>query len=623
MGNTPAKDSTAATLQGLGLHSFVLRHVIGRGAFGKVRVVEHVETGRSYALKYISKRQCELRHGADNILRERAILEQVTHSYIASLRFSFQTPQHVFLVLDLMQGGDLRFHLRQHKRFPESIVRLWVAQLSSAIDHLHTAHGIVHRDIKPENVLMDHAGHVALTDFNAAIRITEHDKNNGIAGTTSYMAPELIGGNTEYGAEVDWWSLGVLMYECVFGYRPFRRSSRDAVKRAILESDAQFPVTVDSRVSMDCISTLRGLLHKVPGKRLGSQCQGGVERIKAHPFFAAIDWDALEARDISPLFVPDTNSDNFDKTRVNASSHQETVSNEAKEVGVLDREFANFDYIEYLTFKAYVEQHGSVTAEAVADAVGTHSVALGKAPLLQLRLDGRSIVPQETARKDCRPFDDTEASSTSLGVRRRITTRAVSRLKRMNPSMASLAHSVHSSSQGSSEDTLPNHKEEGEEEEEGPPCGVPIDASAWRYMLPSQKVLAIRYSAKIALDQKTAATVVSQPRIQEKPINVPAKTRRQQLRHWPSMGSAGNPRLAPIAAAVQWQARPASRRNDSPQLVHKTNYPQLNSDPVIVAMAAEIADGGWEVVSKSAALGARGRPWAALSPKTIGFSSIL
>ncbi|KAJ2794878.1 hypothetical protein H4S07_006636, partial [Coemansia furcata] len=280
----------------LGLHDFVLRHDIGRGAFGRVRVAEHVETRRSYALKYISKSKCMERRGEANILQERGILEEISHAYVASLRFSFQNSTTVFLVLDLMEGGDLRHHLRQQKRFSESVIRLWIAELACAINYLHTLR-IVHRDIKPENVLMDDEGHLALTDFNAAIRITDQaPTHRGVAGTTSYMAPELIGGGA-YAGSVDWWSLGVLMYECVYGHRPFRRSLARDLRRAIVEDDVAFPVTADSRVSMDCISAIRGLLHKSPERRLGCD-EGGFERLKAHAFFAPIDWAALETRDV-------------------------------------------------------------------------------------------------------------------------------------------------------------------------------------------------------------------------------------------------------------------------------------------------------------------------------------
>ncbi|KAJ2864151.1 hypothetical protein GGH94_003099 [Coemansia aciculifera] len=668
MGNSQTKDSSGHLGQGLGLHDFVLRHVIGRGAFGKVRVVEHVETRRSYALKYISKSLCSERRGEANVIQERAILEEVSHAYIASLRFSFQTAQHVFLVLDLMQGGDLRFHMRRQKRLPEGVIRLWIAELASAINYLHTIR-VVHRDIKPENVLMDHEGHVALTDFNAAIRITdEAPLHRGVAGTTSYMAPELISGG-EYAGSVDWWSLGVLMYECVFGHRPFRRKSRDDLRRAIIEDDVPFPVTTDSRVSLDCISAIRGLLHKSPGRRLG--CDGGFERLKAHPFFASIDWDALETRNITPIFVPDRGTDNFDKSRVIASSQgstpaEDTVGSDKPESGgegILDREYANFNYIEYLTFKAYVEQHGSVTADAVAEALSAIRVPDGsKAPplLLQLRLDGRPIVRFPIAKvklQDAGASTVSLAPSSSKSVRRRITTRAVARLKRINPSMVSLNQSFvsgHSPERQASDDTLPRQTDVALSPTgstmELPPSNVPIDAAAWAAMLPSQRMLATRFCTKMVLDRITAsllsvsraaqpaississkasvAAAATKPRSSSCYIKTDGPHPRavnavgRQLRHWPSMTNTKDsitPRLVPIAA--QWKAPRKGKVVEAQALVHKTNYPQLNSDPVIVAMAAEIAADGWEVIPKSAAVSVVA-PWSILSPKQAGFGKV-
>ncbi|KAJ2072304.1 hypothetical protein GGH13_002779 [Coemansia sp. S155-1] len=658
MGNTQTKDSSEHQAQGLGLHDFVLRHVIGRGAFGKVRVVEHVETRRSYALKYISKALCAERHGEANVIQERAILEEISHAYVANLRFSFQTTHHVFLVLDLMQGGDLRFHMRRQKGLSEGVIRLWIAELASAINYLHTIHGVVHRDIKPENVLMDHEGHLALTDFNAAIRITDKaPMHRGVAGTTSYMAPELISGG-EYAGSVDWWSLGVLMYECVFGHRPFRRKSRDDLRRAIIEDDVQFPVTTDSRVSLDCISAIRGLLHKSPERRLGCD---GFERLKAHSFFASIDWDALETRDITPLFVPNTSTDNFDKSRVNTGQvstppgdNEDTVGSYQSD-GILDREYANFNYIEYLTFKAYVEQHGSVTAEAVAeavDAISTRDGSRAPPPLLQLRLDGRPVVRSKVKTLDA------GASTVSLvpssnSVRRRITTRAVARLKRMNPSMVSLNQSFisgHASERQTSDDTL-RHTDIDTTELPG---NVPIDAVVWSAMLPSQRLLATRFCAKMTLDRITASLLsvsrTSQPPMNSKlsvtqlPSTKPrssscyvSKTQStrtdcpqpravnavgRQLRHWPSVTNttkdSSTPRLVPIAA--QWKA-PRKGKMEAQALVHKTNYPQLNSDPVIVAMAAEIAADGWEVIPKSAAASVVA-PWNILSPKQTAFGKV-
>ncbi|KAJ2879065.1 hypothetical protein IWW38_006187, partial [Coemansia aciculifera] len=269
------------------------------------------------------------------------------------------------------------------------------------------------------------------------------------------------------------------MYECVFGVRPFRHNkSRGQVRRAIMEDDVQFPHSVV--VSFDCVAAISGLLTKSPETRLGC-CPEGAARLRAHSFFASVDWDAVESRDITPLFVPDTSNDNYDKTRVNRHKEGETattgISNQTNGGGGGgglwvdgDGEFANFNYIEYLTFKAYVEQHGTVSAMATTTLAAATAEDIMTLPQPLLRLDGRPIIPPPPLSPSVQPL-----------VRRRITTRAVTRLKRMNPSMISLSshHSILSSSQAS-DDTLVPKTEEQEEELVPPlPSNVPIDASVW------------------------------------------------------------------------------------------------------------------------------------------------
>ncbi|KAI9501430.1 kinase-like domain-containing protein, partial [Coemansia spiralis] len=343
---------------------FYLRQVIGRGAFGQVRIVEHKESQGTYALKTISKSKCTVKQSHINILRERALLEDIDHPFVTPLRFSFQDALNVYVVTDLMAGGDLRFHIKS-RRFTENIVRFWVAELACALNYLHTVHGVVHRDVKPENVLMDRRGHVALADFNAAVGVgngTVYSKT----GTPSYMAPEVFG-NAGYSYSVDWWSLGIVMYECIYGRRPFRSNSR-AAPQEIAADEVAFPVTVDQRITLDCMSAIRGLLHKEPMSRLGCGAQG-MTRLKRHPFFATLDWELLEARELCPIFVPDTQAfNNYDVGRLSAAdlaasdappSRESTMQSDDEldrscpMLKKLEAEFFDFNYIEYQRFKNY------------------------------------------------------------------------------------------------------------------------------------------------------------------------------------------------------------------------------------------------------------------------------
>jgi len=150
-------------------------------------------------------------------------------------------------------GGDLRFHINR-KSFGEDVVRLWIAEMSSAINHLHSL-GIVHRDIKPDNVLLDADGHAHLTDFNIGCKLTEEKPVlTSQSGTVAYMAPEVFKG-TGYGTSVDWWAMGVVFYECIYGHRPFQTESIADLKVAICNQAIEYPAK--EHVSRDCISLIR------------------------------------------------------------------------------------------------------------------------------------------------------------------------------------------------------------------------------------------------------------------------------------------------------------------------------------------------------------------------------
>ncbi|KAJ1658427.1 Serine/threonine kinase, partial [Dispira simplex] len=189
MGNITAKQKIDFTEE-VNLRHFNLLRSVGRGSFGKVRIVERKDTKKLYALKYISKIDCIRMEALTNVLRERNILEELDHPFICNLRFAFQDPDYMYMVLDLMLGGDLRFHISR-RRFIESVIRFWIAELACAIRYLHNK-GIVHRDIKPDNILLDSKGHVALTDFNIATKRRHGAKLSSQSGTYSYMAPEIF-----------------------------------------------------------------------------------------------------------------------------------------------------------------------------------------------------------------------------------------------------------------------------------------------------------------------------------------------------------------------------------------------------------------------------------------------
>ncbi|KAI8142117.1 kinase-like domain-containing protein [Fennellomyces sp. T-0311] len=282
--------------------------IVGRGAFGKVRIVEHRESHILYALKYISKEECIRMEAARNIIRERTILEQLDHPFLVRLRFAFQDDEFMYMVTDLMLGGDLHYHItRQH--FDENVLRFWFAELATGIKYLHCKR-VVHRDIKPQNILLDDKGHVHITDFNIATYLHSRRVLTSNSGTGYYMAPEIYKGGG-YNEAVDWWSLGVTLYECVYKKRPFECTTSEELKMAVRRGNIHYPDDVP--VSVECLSVIQGFLEMNPSRRLGQGDEGWAALVR-HPFFRPIDWRHLETKSLTPPFQPATDRNNFDPT---------------------------------------------------------------------------------------------------------------------------------------------------------------------------------------------------------------------------------------------------------------------------------------------------------------------
>lgn len=208
-----------------------------------------------------------------------------------------------------MTGGDLRFHI-ERKTFSEEAVRFWVAELGCALQYIHSQ-GIVHRDVKPDNVLLDSEGHVHLADFNVAAEFNDPRRPlTSKSGTLAYIAPEAMASKI-YKSEVDWWSLGVLLYECIYGRRPFhRRKGGPDLEELVMEAKPKFPLT-DPPIEPMCIGAMKKLMSKDISKRIGAI---GFQTFSRHPFFQSIDFDALESKQIDPVFRPSGDKVNFDAT---------------------------------------------------------------------------------------------------------------------------------------------------------------------------------------------------------------------------------------------------------------------------------------------------------------------
>ncbi|KAL1990091.1 hypothetical protein VTN49DRAFT_6672 [Thermomyces lanuginosus] len=306
MGNAHGKQVASAD-EPVNLNQFRLLRVVGKGAFGKVRIVERKDSGLTFALKYIRKDEVIRSESVRNIIRERRMLEHLNHPFLCNLRYSFQDVEYIYLVVDLMNGGDLRFHISR-KCFTEEAVRFWIAELGCALRYIHSQ-GIVHRDLKPDNVLLDSQGHVHLADFNVASDFKPGKPLTSKSGTLAYLAPEVFEG-VGYYSEVDWWSLGVTFYECIYNKRPFEGRNQEALSEAVRRAQPKYYVT-NPAVSVPCLRAMAALMEKDRSKRIGA---AGFETFTQHPFFADIDFDALERKEIDPVFTPSSEKTNFDAT---------------------------------------------------------------------------------------------------------------------------------------------------------------------------------------------------------------------------------------------------------------------------------------------------------------------
>uniref|UniRef100_A0A8C0KV75 Ribosomal protein S6 kinase n=1 Tax=Canis lupus dingo TaxID=286419 RepID=A0A8C0KV75_CANLU len=284
--------------------------VLGTGAYGKVFLVRKIsghDAGKLYAMKVLKKATIvQKAKTTEHTRTERQVLEHIRQSpFLVTLHYAFQTETKLHLILDYINGGELFTHLSQRERFTEHEVRIYVGEIVLALEHLHKL-GIIYRDIKLENILLDSNGHVVLTDFGLSKEFVaeEAERAYSFCGTIEYMAPDIVrGGDSGHDKAVDWWSLGVLMYELLTGASPFtvdgEKNSQAEISRRILKSEPPYPQEM-SALAKDLI---QHLLMKDPKKRLGCGPRDADE-IKEHLFFQKINWDDLAAKKVPAPFKP-------------------------------------------------------------------------------------------------------------------------------------------------------------------------------------------------------------------------------------------------------------------------------------------------------------------------------
>ncbi|KAK4211720.1 kinase-like domain-containing protein [Rhypophila decipiens] len=296
----------------LTINDFVRVRTLGTGTFARVVLVRpshgtEAERSKVYALKILRKTEVIKLKQLDHVRHERQILADVSgHPFITSLVASFSDHDFLYLLLDYIPGGELFSYLRKFRRFDEDMARFYAAEIVLVLEYLHEQQGgIAYRDMKPENLLLDADGHIKLVDFGFAKRLGNNDNEHPVetytlCGTPEYLAPEVIH-NKGHTTAVDWWALGILIYEFLTGYPPFWHQNPIEIYKQIVEKPVIFPH--DPPISDEAKDIIRQFCTVDRSRRLGN-ISGGAARVKAHPFFKGVNWEAVANKQYRGPIIP-------------------------------------------------------------------------------------------------------------------------------------------------------------------------------------------------------------------------------------------------------------------------------------------------------------------------------
>ncbi len=278
------------------LTDFHFQRTLGTGSFGRVHLVRSVHNGRYYAIKVLKKAQVVKMKQVEHTNDERRMLKLVEHPFLIRMWGTFQDSRNLFMVMDYIEGGELFSLLRKSRRFPNPVAKFYAAEVTLALEYLH-GHNIIYRDLKPENILLDRNGHIKITDFGFAKEVP--DVTWTLCGTPDYIAPEVVT-TKPYNKSVDWWSLGILIYEMLTGYTPFYDPTPMKTYENILVCNVKYNIEY---LHPDAIDLLQRLITKDLTRRLGN-LQNGAKDIKDHPWFGEVVWERLLNKDIETPYEP-------------------------------------------------------------------------------------------------------------------------------------------------------------------------------------------------------------------------------------------------------------------------------------------------------------------------------
>uniref|UniRef100_A0A8C1HVR3 Protein kinase C n=1 Tax=Cyprinus carpio carpio TaxID=630221 RepID=A0A8C1HVR3_CYPCA len=297
---TPAAPSTTITSR-VSISNFVFHKVLGKGSFGKVMLAELKGRGEYFAIKALKKDVVLMDDDVECTMVEKRVLALAWENpFLTHLYCTFQSKEHLFFVMEYLNGGDLMFHIQDKGRFDLYRATFYAAEIICGLQYLHSK-GIIYRDLKLDNVMLDIYGHIKIADFGMCKEnMLGENRATTFCGTPDYIAPEILLGQ-KYSFSVDWWSFGVLLYEMLIGQSPFQGDDEDELFESIRMDVPHYP----RWITKEAKDLLEKLFERDPTRRLGV-----VGNIRGHAFFKTINWPALEKREVSPPFKPKVKSPN-------------------------------------------------------------------------------------------------------------------------------------------------------------------------------------------------------------------------------------------------------------------------------------------------------------------------